>query len=137
VDDHIAGDAHSITLKHSYLPVNGKVIDVFPNKEMSEESGCWKPSDKRSGRSWRNDWRKVSLVLTAELWPDDVAFEKFGWNDVEHHGDLLADTLEGIRIGSDKVRDDLSDLDREIFQSGDTGTVGAALLWRFRLFSGV
>ena len=68
------------------------------------------------------------MGLAAELRAHDVAFEKFGRNYVEKLGDLLADTLERIRIGSDKVGDDLGGFYWEVFQSGDSRAVGTTLL---------
>lgn len=74
--------------------------------------------------------------FSAELHPDDAAFEKFGRGDVEKLGDFFAAAFEGLRIGGDEVGDDLGGLDGEVFQSGDPGAVGTAFYGWLLFFSG-
>ena len=77
MDYHIARDAHAVAEENFLLPVDRKVVDVFPYKEVGEESCGGQSADKRGGRGGRDDGRQVALDFAAELYADDAAFEKW------------------------------------------------------------
>ena len=141
VDDEVAWEANAVAVEDGLLAVKREVVDVFPDEQVGEQSGCWQPADERGGRGGRDDGREVAAFLAAELRADDAAFEKPRRGDVEQLGDFLADALECSGIGGYEVGDDLGGLGGlggEVFQAGDPGAVGGALFragysWLFTL----
>jgi len=82
------------TLEDVLLPIEWKMISVLGDNELRGKTEGGHASGKRAGGRGGHEGRLSSVVLAAELGPNEAPFDEAGLDVVELFGDFLADEFE-------------------------------------------